>query len=210
MIPTINDVIIIYGVTGEMMVTSFDPNTDQFTLTSLDPQHPFIALYDRTWFTGNTNLWWYTANTNNHPLQMPTPSSYYTIPVVGDEITFTHGTGTHKVISFDSSTDEFTVEDVSSVVKWSFKITLDWFKQNQGLWAVAKPLPTMTGLAAWLPPITVDELDEMVAALNGTYKNISGIGEDKATCTKHNFKLYQGIYESFEYCTICDAKRNKS
>ena len=30
--------------------------------------------------------------------------------------------------------------------------------------------------------------------------------ESKKTCT-HNWKNYQGLSESYEYCTVCDEKR---
>lgn len=207
MFPKISDIIIIIGITGELEVTSskYDSVTmvTEYTLTSLDPMHPFTTIYTSDWFANNSNLWWH-AVAPQHVSQ--SVNINYIIPVVGDEVTFSHGTGIHKVIFFDSKTDEFTIEDVSSMVKWTFKITLEWFKQNQGLWALAKPLSNMQLTYGLFSPAH-NSFAELTSGNDKSFKNIIGIGEDKDNCTNHQWKAYQGIYESFDYCTICDVKK---
>lgn len=143
MTPSINDIIIIHGITGELIVTNYDKDTLEYTLTCIDPQHPFTANYIIWWFIRNSSLWRVSAKIDIHQILMSPATSSYPIKSINP-----------------------------------------------------------------LHP-TAKELARGLVALKDMYYNVTDIDEDKTTCTNHDFKFYQGLYESFEYCTTCDFKRKK-
>jgi len=56
---------------------------------------------------------------------------------------------------------------------------------------------------------TTDALRYAVAGILDGYCKTPVIGGLKATCN-HQWKQYQGLTDSFEYCTVCDAKKGKA